>query len=809
METVTFSYDFSLILLSIFVAVFTSLVALDISTRLADSEGIRRFRWIGSGAIVLGLGTWAMHFIAMLAFQLDMEVTYDISMVIISIIPALLACGIAFYTISKPSPNRLRLVIAALFIGTGIISMHYFGMEAMQMPASITYDPFLWVLSVIIAYATSLIALYLLFSVQQMSRFHWQKVAAAVIMAGAVVGMHYTGMAAAMFSPDAAHPHAGHASISSPILAYAIGISMLMILILASVNVRVDQKISARTAESERKFQSVIESANDAIIVSDSNGNILQWNQGAQTIFGYAKEEVLGLNLDLIVPDQFKTAHRQGMARYLETKKPRVIGKTVELTGLRKDGTEFPFDMSLGAWETNKGIFFSSIIRDITERKATEKEISNLVYLDSLTGLPNRHLFNDRLASALRQSKENDAHFSLLSIDLDYFKLVNDTFGHAIGDLLLVEVTKQLQLITTDTDTVSRLGGDEFILLLPGTDYEKAATQAKLILDQLSEPFHIDGEEVFITPSIGISMYPADGNDQDSLIKHADMAMYRVKEEGKNSFQFFKQEMNDSVSRKSRLATGLRKGLEQGEFFLQYQPQIDIKTERIIGVEALIRWEHPEWGIVSPADFIPVAEETGIIVQLGEYVLHTACRQNKAWQDAGLPPFRVAVNISARQFSQSNLAATVSQALDQSGLDPKYLELELTESIIQGASSAVTAMKELKSMGLHLSIDDFGTGYSSLSYLKLFPIDTLKIDQYFTRNIQADTKDAALVDTIIRMAHNLELNVIAEGVETDEQLAFLRQRHCDQAQGYYFNKPLLPADIERLYRLPVDAEAPV
>ena len=800
MEPISNTYHLPLVILSIMVAIFSSFVALDISSRLKASQESSRTRWILSGAFVLGLGIWSMHFIAMLAFHLSIEVTYSVAMVILSIIPALVSCGIAFYIISKPSIHMIQLILGAFFIGAGIISMHYQGMEAMQMGADIEYDPFLWSLSALVAFATSLVALYLMFSLQDVSRFQWKKILSSILMGIAISGMHYTGMSAAMFQPLHHSVNTGGSSVDSTFLAYGIGIGMLLILVLAISSVRIDRRLKAQSVESERKFQSVIESANDAIIVTDKEGTILQWNQGAQLIFGYDQEKVIGSNIAIIVPERFRESHQKGMERYHTTKVPRVIGKTIELSGCRKDGSEFPLEMSLGTWESDKGIFFSSIIRDITERKITEEKISSLVYLDPLTRLPNRRLFSDHLTSALNQAIENNQVFSILNIDLDHFKLINDTFGHLIGDQLLIEVAERLQRCVSKAATISRFGGDEFILLLPNTDYSIAAMYAKNILQDLNEPFYFNDEEMFITPSIGISMFPADGEDQETLLKNADIAMYRVKEEGKNNFQFFTQEMNSKVSRKSKLAIGLRKGLEHDEFSIQYQPQIDLKTGELIGVEALIRWTHPTLGNISPAEFIPIAEETGIIVQIGEFVLRTACQQNKDWQDAGLPLFRVAINISARQFSQGNICKTVSKALNETGLDPQYLELELTESIIQGSKSAISTMQELKSMGIHLSIDDFGTGYSSLSYLKLFPVDTLKIDQYFTRNINVDVKDAALVDTIIKMAHNLELNVIAEGVETEEQLEFLKLKQCNEAQGYYFNRPLPPEEIERIYQ---------
>jgi diguanylate cyclase len=799
MEAITYSYDLSLVILSIIVAISASSIALDISSRLNVASGVARTIWLLTGTLVMGLGIWSMHFIAMLALNMSIQVTYNAPIVIISIIPALISCGIAFYMTSKQIVKTTQLLIGAFFIGTGIISMHFIGMEAMQMKAEIFYNPYLWSLSVIIAYITSLAALYLLFFLREMTKFQWKKIGSAIIMGFAISGMHYTGMAAAMFHPTHQQHHMMGASLNNILLAYGIGIGMLMILGLTLIFVFVDRRLKAQSVELEKKFQSVIESANDAIILTDKMGTVTYWNKGANQLFEFTKEEVVGQDIQIIIPERYKEPHRKGMERYLSTKIPHVVGKTVELYGLKKDGSEFPIEMSLATWQTEKDIYFSSIIRDITERKLSEEKINSLVYLDPLTDLPNRRLLYDRLASVLDQSRINMQILSILFISLDRFKLINDTFGHQTGDLLLVDVTKRLKGCITKTDTLSRVGGDEFILLLTNTDYVETAKHAKEILDVLNKPFHLNGHDMFISSSIGISMFPSNGKDRETLIKNADLAMSRIKEQGKNAFQFFTPEMNETISRKTKLEIGLRKGLEQEEFNIYYQPQIEIKTGSLIGVEALIRWNHSELGFISPAEFIPLAEESGIIVDIGEWVIQKACNQNKLWQKSGFPPFRVAVNISARQFSQSNLTEIVNKALTDSGLDPKYLELELTESIIQNSKSAISTMHKLKSMGIHLSIDDFGTGYSSLSYLKQFPIDTLKIDQYFTRNIQEDVKDAALVDTIIKMAHNFELNVIAEGVETLYQLEFLKNRNCDQAQGYYFSKPLPVEEFERVY----------
>ncbi|WP_298827267.1 bifunctional diguanylate cyclase/phosphodiesterase [uncultured Planococcus sp.] len=791
MNAIPLSYDPALIFLSIAVVFISAYIALNISGMLFTTVGIARAKWIMLGALIMGLGIWSMHFIGMLASHLSMEVSYNTPLVIASILPALFASGIAFAITSKPQVLKTEVLAGAVLITTGIIAMHYIGMAAMQLQATVQYDPLLWTLSVVVALASSLLAMFLLFYSRNRHGFFGLKIVSAALIATGVAGMHYIGMAAARFEPAAHHMPVAANSMNNNYIAYNVGIGMVLMLMIAILSIRSETKVKSLSDEYGRQFLSVIESAKDGIVVTDAKGIVMQWNNGAHHLFGYTKEDIIQQDVRLIFPKSHQDARQH---EHIDT-----VGKTIELTGLKKNGNPFPVELSTGTWHTAKGDYYSLIIRDITDRKATEEKISNLVYLDSLTGLPNRRLFNDRLESSIAQASENAAVLTVLYLDLDQFKLVNDTYGHQTGDQLLLEVAQRINSCLDKTDTLARLGGDEFIALLPNADYTKAQATAQKILKVLNEPFLLNNETVFTTPSIGASLFPADGKDPEALVKNADIAMYRVKEEGKNNFQFFTSEMNDLISRKSKIAMSIRKGLELGEFTIHYQPQIDIKTEKIIGVEALVRWYHPTFGQISPAEFIPIAEENGMILYIGEFVLRTACQQNKDWQDAGLDPFRVAVNISAKQFSHGNIAEVVTSALDDAGLAPEFLELELTESIIQGAKYAILKMQELKAMGIHLSIDDFGTGYSSLSYLKLFPVDTLKIDQHFTRNIHNDPKDAALVDTIIQMAHNLKLNVIAEGVETSEQLAFLKTKDCNQAQGYYFQKPLLPEMIEQLY----------
>jgi diguanylate cyclase (GGDEF)-like protein len=439
------------------------------------------------------------------------------------------------------------------------------------------------------------------------------------------------------------------------------------------------------------------------------------------------------------------------------------------------------------------------VSRDITERQHYEETIRHQEFHDALTGLPNRLLLKDRLSLAMAHAKRNNMMLAVLLLDLDRFKLINDTLGHAAGDTLLQLIAGRLTGTLREDDTVARQGGDEFLLLLPEiVKIEDAAKLAQKLLEQIRQPLSVHGHELYVTTSIGMVLYPNDGRDIETLLKNADTAMYRAKEQGRNNYQLYTPTMNARAFERLTLENSLRRALERNEFTVYYQPKVDLRSRKAVGAEALVRWNHPELGLIMPGDFISAAEDTGLIVPIGEWVLRTACAQNKAWQNAGYPPLRVAVNLSARQFQLRNLVQTVAEILKETGLEPRWLELEITESIaMQNAEFTVKTLNELKDMGIQISIDDFGTGYSSLSYLKRFPINKLKIDKTFVREINTDHDNAAIASAVIVLGQSLNLGVIAEGVETIEQLNFLKDQHCDEIQGFLFGRPLPPAEIEK------------
>ncbi|WP_189836518.1 sensor domain-containing protein, partial [Sulfurirhabdus autotrophica] len=545
-----------------------------------------------------------------------------------------------------------------------------------------------------------------------------------------------------------------------------------------------------KQAEAElRKLSMAVEQSPNSIIITNLDANIEYVNDTFLKLTGYSRDEVIGKNPHFLKSGKTPKAIYEDMWGHL-TRGEIWRG---ELINRRKDGSEYIESTQISPVRQTDGqiTHYLAIKENITEAKKAEALIERLAHFDQLTGLPNRSQLNDRFKYARSLAQRNNEPLAVLFLDLDHFKDVNDTLGHTIGDQLLMEVAKRIMASLRDEDTVSRQGGDEFMLILHATDANGAANVATKLIEAISRPCQIEQYELIITPSIGITIYPEDGIDFETLSKNADVAMYRVKQGGRNSFRFYTPEMQANSARILQLANALRHALERDELQLHYQPQLSIRDGRIIGAEALLRWQHPELGMISPAEFIPIAEDGGQIIQIGEWVLRTAAKQIKAWMDGGMPPMVMAVNLSAVQFRQANIAKLITHILDEVKLPHEYLELELTEAVAMGNPQvAIEVMDKLHESGIRMSIDDFGTGYSSLSYLKKFKVYKLKIDQSFVRNITDDPEDKAIVSAVIKMARSLGIQTIAEGVETAEQLQILRLQGCDEVQGYYFSKPL-------------------
>ncbi|ANA39392.1 diguanylate cyclase [Geobacter anodireducens] len=551
-------------------------------------------------------------------------------------------------------------------------------------------------------------------------------------------------------------------------------------------------------------FKRAIESSVNGITITDAvNGEnlIIYVNPAFERMTGYAGHEVLGKNPRFLRGNDRDQVELRKLAMALEERREGYF----VLRNYRKDGSQFMNELYVAPVRDRDGAVtnYIGIMNDISDQRRYEEQLVYQANHDPLTGLPNRNLLQDRLGQALAlESSRRRNPIGVMFLDLDNFKKINDTLGHTVGDMLLKAVANRLRNCVRGGDTVSRLGGDEYILILPNVkEMHDVTTVAKKLIGLFSTPFLLMGHELYITASIGIALFPSDGDTVDALLKNADAAMYHAKEQGKNNYQFYSEEMNTRVFERMALETSLHRAIRQQEFLLYYQPRVDLRTGRISGVEALVRWNHPEMGLVSPARFIPLAEETGLIVPIGEWVLRTACAQNKAWQEAGLPPLRMAVNLSARQFRQENLIQMVADVLAETGLDPRWLELELTESLLmERAEQSVSILRSLADMGIDIAVDDFGTGYSSLGYLKRFPITNLKIDQSFIRDIASDPDDAILVRTIITMAHGLGMKTVGEGVESLEQVDFLCRHGCEEVQGYYFSRPLTAEGCEELLR---------
>ncbi|WP_407307694.1 EAL domain-containing protein [Desulfosporosinus sp. SB140] len=571
------------------------------------------------------------------------------------------------------------------------------------------------------------------------------------------------------------------------------------------------KKAEEAKLEAQQLQRGVIDFLPDATFVIDCNGVVLAWNKAIEVMTGVKAQDMIGKgNYEYALPfynrrmpvliDLARDFDAKGVKHYKSISwRHRGILVGESFAPYLPAGKAILW-ANASVFRDSKGEIIAAIetIRDITEQKVAEEQIQRLAYFDDLTGLPNRTLLMESANETINHARDNNEPLTLIFLDLDHFKNVNDTLGHRVGDKLLARVAERLKSSLRVQDTVFRLGGDEFIILVRDTASEGAANIAEKLLNEYTKPFNIEGHELTITPSIGIAVYPKDGQDLDTLYKCADIAMYFTKQGGRNSYRFFMPDMKEHSVRQLELENALRRALERQELQLYYQPQIAPQGEKFIGVEALLRWQHPKFGMVSPLEFIPLAEESGLILPIGEWVLQTSVNQMKVWMMQGLPIRNMAVNLSAVQFRQKNLPQLVIQLLNKAGLPAKYLELELTESVaMKEPESAVAMLDSLHDYGIRIAIDDFGTGYSSLSYLKRFRVNKLKIDQSFVRNIGTNMGDEVIIEAIISLAKSLNLRTLAEGVETEQQLDFLRKRGCEEIQGYYYSQPMPAKDISK------------
>jgi len=553
--------------------------------------------------------------------------------------------------------------------------------------------------------------------------------------------------------------------------------------------------------QSEERYRTMMEEMEEWYFENDLAGNIIFSNDAFANVLGYSQKELTGLNFRSFIKKEELDLVYKLFNQVFKTGKST---KNIPYEFIRTDGKVTPGEFSIFPKQDKEGKVcgFKGVGHDITERKRAGEKIQHLATHDTLTELPNRSMFSQLLNHAIQAAKRYQRQFAVLFIDLDRFKIINDTLGHEAGDQLLQEIATRLKQTLRAVDVAARLGGDEFVILIEEvSDSNHVAIVARKILASIINPITLVGQECRITASIGICMYPKDAEDEQSLMKNADIAMYLAKEEGKNNYQFYSEDIRSKSLERLSIETNLRFALERNELSLHYQAKVDFKTNTITGVEALLRWQNPYLGSVTPTQFIPVAEETGLIVSIGKWVMQTACAQNVAWQQQGLPAVCMAVNLSLRQLTDDNLIDNIKTALNDSGMAPNLLELEITESMVMhNPTRMISILAKIKSMGVRLAIDDFGTGYASLAQIKHFPVDTLKVDRAFIRNIPQAAEDKAITEAIIAMGKTLSLTVVAEGVETVEQMNFLKEHSCDEMQGFYFSKPIMPEQFADLLR---------
>jgi diguanylate cyclase (GGDEF)-like protein len=676
------SYNPLLVAASLFVAILASYTALDMAGRITTAHGPAARWWLAGGASAMGVGIWSMHFIGMLAFRLPIPLGYDPGITLLSLLIAIASSVFALWLVCQENLPWTRLSLGAILMGLGIASMHYTGMAAMRMAPLIHYIPSLFILSLLIAIVASGAALWIAFHLRRARlRVHRYRAAAGVVMGIAIVGMHYTGMAAAQFSLGSLCG-AARGGVSTGWLALLVIIVTMAILAIALIISVLDMRLESRTSKL-------------AVSLAEAN-----------------------------------------------------------------------------------------------------EELTYLALHDNLTKLPNRALLEGRLRQAIGVADREKRRFALMFLDLDGFKAVNDAYGHSVGDLLLVEAAKRIEMKIRMQDTISRVGGDEFVFLGDIAEPEDAAALAEKLLVLIREPFQIDGHELRMSVSIGIAVYPGNGANQRELLTNADAAMYSAKSLGRDSFRFFEASMNSHVQAHLELTQDLRRAVDRDELILYYQPKFEAPNGPAIGVEALVRWKHPTRGLMQPDSFIPLAEKTGLIVPIGEWVLDEACRQMREWHDAGRHTWTMAVNLSPVQFGHPDLTQMVQDTLERHKLAPHCLTLEITESTaMRDADASVVILQRLYEMGVRIAIDDFGTGYSSLLYLKRLPATELKIDRGFVRNLEHDSEDRAIVSAIVALGQTLDLKIVAEGVETVAQQEFLTDMGCDSLQGFLFGKPLPPAQF--------------
>ncbi|WP_100012957.1 EAL domain-containing protein [Lentibacillus sediminis] len=796
MHELTGTYNIWFVGLSVIIAIFASYTALDLGGRVFHSRGWRKTGWLVGGAVTMGIGIWSMHFVGMIAYEHVMVMSYDPFVVFLSIAAACLGALISLFVVSHKTLKLSRLIVSGLFMGAAISSMHYIGMAAMDT-VTISYDPFYFSLSILVAIIASMTALKLLFEFSHRTgsmQLLLLKLSGAVLMGVAIAGMHYIGMHAATVQ-GMNHSAANPGALDSTVIAIGIAIFTILMqsfLIFGTVTDRRQTMQALKLKENEQRYRSLVDNNLDAIFSINLEGQFLSMNKAGARMTGIPEENWYYLPLKKICSEeQYKKAMHQ---LQLVLEKEDTVNFTMHIDNLKPardiDVTLIPVYVQ-GKLD---GVY--GIAQDITDRLQAEKEIHHMAYFDHLTGLPNRRQFINHLNEMLETQKR----FAVFFLDLNRFKVINDALGHSTGDLLLKSAAERLRSCVGEKDLVARLGGDEFtIIMAEMTSPNEPTDLAKRVIEAFEKPFIIQNNPLHATVSIGIAVIPDDGDSPDVIMKHADLAMYASKERSKSKYYYYSSVLSEKTEQQLKMELRLREGIDNHEFYLEYQPQIDSSTGLLLAVEALVRWRRPDGETIQPNNFIPLAEETALIIPLGKQILEMACQQAKAWLDKGFPT-RISVNLSARQFQAEDIVKTVAYLLNQYQLPAELIELEVTESMtMENMERSIHILNEFRKLGVSLAIDDFGTAHSSLRYLKDFPIQRLKIDRSFVKEISLDQKTERITSAIIAMGQHLNLDTIAEGVETEEQLSFLRDQHCSHVQGFYYSRPVSVENIEEKY----------
>jgi len=825
--------------LSILIACATAYVALSLAARLSLLHRGAWLGWWSLGTLILGLGIWAMHFVGMLALHLGMPMAYQFWPTVLSVLPALLASGLVLQVASRPQLSRTALLTSSIVMASGIVGMHYLGMNAVDHPFELAFNPDLVALSVVIAIAASAAALFLAFSLKRpapaeekkTTRILWpvRQLLASLFLGLGIASMHYTGMWATTFSAPPMSMPMGQGAHQS-VLAITVSVAMFALFGLLATALVIERHfarqqqqrdqleglVQARTVELENALErnqqiyhtslaaaershQILNTLTEGVTQLDSTGTIMSCNASAARLLGLQIEDILGKRLqDISLALEDEHGHSTPQEVLLQRFFDRPT--TVQIVGRqRRDGTQQWLSVTRHDLHTDGTEQMVICMADVTDQRENERQLQHQAHTDALTGLANRHTLYECLPELIYNATWTRTSVAVLFIDLDQFKAINDSVGHEVGDAVLVEVGRRLSSLIRPPDLLVRLGGDEFCVVLDGVSNLDDVTQvANRLHQRLMEPILHEGHQFQVGASIGVSMFPELADSSESLLRQADLAMYRVKRHGRGETTVFRPEIEAETLRQAVIERHLRTAIVQGELSLVYQPLFSLTKERIESCEVLLRWNSAELGAVSPAEFIPIAEQSGLIYQLDEWVIRQACKQAARWTVQG-HQIEMAVNISALHVQRMDLVPFVERVLEETGMSPGQLRLELTEgALMLDIEAALRQLHALRQLGVQLALDDFGTGYSSLSWLQNLPIGQLKLDRSLLKNATEEPRREMVLASFVTLAQMLGMTVVTEGIETLDQLALLRRLGCDFGQGYLLSRPLSPAALRTL-----------